>query len=84
MIDAVTMGGRDRLRPVLMTTITTLVGLMPLAFSMGEGSESWRPLGVTMLGGLTVSTIVTMLFVPTLYAAVESRIKKKKEKKLHA
>jgi len=76
MLEAVTLGGKDRLRPVLMTTLTTLVGLLPLALSTGEGSESWKPLGVTMLGGLSVSTIVTMLFVPTLYAVVESRIKK--------
>lgn len=68
MYEAVTNGGRDRLRPVLMTTITTLVGLLPLALSRGEGSESWQPLGVTMFGGLLVSTLITMLFVPTLYA----------------
>jgi len=66
--DAVTMGGKDRLRPVLMTTITTLVGLMPMAFSHGEGSETWQPIGISMLGGLTLSTLITMLFVPTLYA----------------
>ncbi len=68
MREAVTQAGRDRLRPVLMTTITTLVGLLPLAVFQGEGSESWQPLGVTMIGGLSVSTIITMLFVPTLYA----------------
>ncbi|MBM3251452.1 MAG: efflux RND transporter permease subunit [Candidatus Omnitrophica bacterium] len=68
MYDAVTNAGRDRLRPVLMTTITTLVGLLPLALSRGEGSETWNPLGITMFGGLLVSTLITMLFVPTLYA----------------
>jgi HAE1 family hydrophobic/amphiphilic exporter-1 len=68
MYDAVTAAGKDRLRPVLMTTITTLVGLLPLALSTGEGSETWRPLGITMFAGLTVSTLITMLFVPTLYA----------------
>jgi len=68
LFDAITLGGKDRLRPVLMTTITTLVGLLPLAVSRGEGSEVWQPLGITMLGGLLVSTFVTMLFVPTLYA----------------
>lgn len=78
--DAITAGGRDRLRPVLMTTITTLVGLMPLAFSTGEGSETWRPLGMTMLGGLTVSTLITLLFVPTLYAVFEERVKKNGKK----
>ncbi len=79
--DAITNAGRDRLRPVLMTTITTLVGLLPLALSSGEGSETWKPLGVTMFGGLLVSTMITMLFVPTLYAVFESRIKKNGAKK---
>ncbi len=68
MFSAVTTGGKDRLRPVLMTTITTLMGLLPLALSSGEGSETWQPLGITMIGGLSVSTIITLLFVPTLYA----------------
>ena len=73
MFDAVTIGGKERLRPVLMTTITTLVGLLPLALSKGEGSEIWQPLGITMLGGLAVSTLITMLFVPTLYAIFHRR-----------
>lgn len=77
MLEAVTVGGKERLRPVLMTTITTLVGLLPLAISTGEGSETWQPLGITMIGGLSVSTLITMLFVPTLYAVFEDRIKKK-------
>jgi HAE1 family hydrophobic/amphiphilic exporter-1 len=68
MYDAVTTAGKDRLRPVLMTTVTTIAGLLPLALSRGEGSEVWQPLGITMIGGLTVSTLVTLLFVPTLYA----------------
>ncbi|MFH0913053.1 MAG: efflux RND transporter permease subunit, partial [Candidatus Omnitrophota bacterium] len=80
MLEAVTQGGRDRLRPVMMTTVTTLVGLLPLAISRGEGSEVWQPLGITMIGGLTISTLVTMLFVPTLYAAVEAKIKEKRGK----
>ncbi|MFA5144473.1 MAG: efflux RND transporter permease subunit [Candidatus Omnitrophota bacterium] len=76
MLEAVTIGGKERLRPVLMTTITTLVGLLPMAISTGEGSEMWQPLGITMVSGLTLSTFVTMLFVPTLYAVFEERIKK--------
>ena len=62
-----------------MTTITTLAGLLPLALSRGEGSETWNPLGITMIGGLTVSTFITMLFVPTLYAVFESRLKSNKK-----
>lgn len=76
MLDAVTAGGKDRLRPVLMTTITTLAGLLPLAISKGQGSEIWQPLGITMIGGLSLSTLITMLFVPTLYAVFEATVKK--------
>ncbi|MDP2929593.1 MAG: efflux RND transporter permease subunit [Candidatus Omnitrophota bacterium] len=76
MIEAVTLGGKDRLRPVLMTTITTLAGLLPMALSIGEGSETWQPLGITMISGLTLSTLITMIFVPTLYAVVEGRKKR--------
>lgn len=76
MLDAVTTGGAHRLRPVLMTTVSTLVGLVPMALSHGEGSEIWQPLGITMIGGLTVSTFITMLFVPTLYAVFESKLKR--------
>ncbi|MEK6728294.1 MAG: efflux RND transporter permease subunit [Candidatus Omnitrophota bacterium] len=78
LIEAITTGGKERLRPVLMTTITTLAGLIPLALSRTEGSEVWQPLGITMVGGLLVSTFVTMLFVPTLYAIFETRLKRKK------
>lgn len=76
MLEAVTVGGKERLRPVLMTTITTLAGLLPLAISTGEGSEIWQPLGITMIGGLSLSTLVTMLFIPTLYAVFEAHLKK--------
>jgi HAE1 family hydrophobic/amphiphilic exporter-1 len=76
VIDAVTEGGRDRLRPVLMTTLTTLFAMIPMALTRGEGSEIWQPLGITMIGGLSVSTLITLLFVPTLYTVFESRIKK--------
>jgi hydrophobe/amphiphile efflux-1 (HAE1) family protein len=74
--EAITVGGKDRLRPVLMTTLTTLLAMVPLALSKGEGSEIWQPLGITMIGGLSVSTMVTLLFVPTLYSVFEAKIKK--------
>ncbi|MFH1641192.1 MAG: efflux RND transporter permease subunit [Candidatus Omnitrophota bacterium] len=83
MLEAVTQGGKSRLRPVLMTTITTLAALFPLAISRGEGSEVWQPLGITMIGGLSVSTLITLLFVPTLYAVMETRVKKN-NKKVHS
>jgi len=77
MTEAVTTGGAHRLRPVLMTTCATIMGLIPLALSRGEGSETWQPLGITMIGGLTVSSFITMLFVPTIYALFKSKIKRK-------
>ena len=76
VVEAITEGGKDRLRPVLMTTLTTLFAMVPMALTRGEGSEIWQPLGITMIGGLSVSTLITLLFVPTLYAVFESRIKK--------
>ncbi|MBQ8442733.1 MAG: efflux RND transporter permease subunit, partial [Bacteroides sp.] len=63
------VAGRSRLRPVLMTTATTILGMVPMAISQGEGSEMWRPLGVSVIGGLTVSTILTLILVPVLYCA---------------
>ena len=76
MAKAVTEGGRHRLRPVVMTTITTLAGMLPMALSHGQGSETWQPLGITMISGLTVSTFITMIFVPVLYAMIEDKVRK--------
>jgi len=64
---AVIDGGRSRLRPVVMTTLTTILGMVPMAVGTGEGAEMWRPMGVSVIGGLTFSTCLTLLFVPTLY-----------------
>lgn len=68
IIRSVVSGGRSRLRPVLMTTATTILGMLPLALSQSEGSEMWRPMAVTVIGGLTVSTLLTLLVIPVLYA----------------
>ena len=64
---AVVDGGKSRLRPVVMTTLTTILGMVPMAVGSGQGSEMWKPMGVAVIGGLTFSTILTLLFVPTLY-----------------
>ena len=64
---AAVVAGRSRLRPVLMTTLTTILGMVPMAVSQGEGAEMWRPLGISVIGGLTVSTILTLILVPVLY-----------------
>ncbi|MDO4510692.1 MAG: efflux RND transporter permease subunit [Bacteroidales bacterium] len=59
--------GKSRMRPVIMTSLTTVLGMVPMAVGTGEGAEMWRPMGVAVIGGLTFSTILTLLFVPTLY-----------------
>lgn len=64
---AVITGGHSRLRPVLMTSLTTILGMVPMAVGTGVGSEMWRPMGTAVIGGLTMSTLMTLLFVPTMY-----------------
>ena len=75
--DAVIEAGRRRLRPALMTTLTTFFGMLPMALSRGQGSEIWRPLAVSVMGGLMVSMLVTMLLVPVVYTVVEEKFRKK-------
>lgn len=67
VINAVVSGGKSRLRPVLMTTLTTILGMVPMAIGGGQGSEIWQPMGVAVIGGLTVSTLLTLVIVPVLY-----------------
>jgi len=66
--EAIALSGQSRLRPVLMTAITAILGMVPMAISAGAGSEMWRPMGIVIIGGLTVSTVVTLIVVPVLYA----------------
>lgn len=68
--DAVMEAGRSRLRPVLMTSLTTILGMLPMAVSNGMGREMYAPLGITIIGGLLVSTLVTLLLVPAVYLAL--------------
>lgn len=75
--EAVMTAGRRRLRPVLMTAFTTIFGMLPLALLRYTGSEVWRPLGVAMIGGLLVSTLVTLVLVPTLYTIFEVKFRRK-------
>lgn len=67
IIRSVTTAGRSRLRPVLMTTLTTILGMVPMAVGTGVGAEMWRPLGRAVIGGLTISTLMTLIFVPVVY-----------------
>lgn len=67
IIRAVVTGGKSRLRPVLMTSLTAILGMLPLAISKSQGSEMWRPMAITVIGGLSVSTLLTLVVVPTMY-----------------
>ncbi len=67
MYEAVHAAGKSRLRPVLMTSLTTILGMLPMALGMGNGAELWQPMGITIVGGLTFSTILTLVAVPILY-----------------
>ena len=68
LAQAVIKGGRSRLRPVLMTTFTTMLALLPLTLASGEGAESWRPMGIAIIGGLLFSTLITLVIVPVFYS----------------
>jgi len=77
--EAVMQGGRTRLRPILMTSLTTLVGLVPMALGIGTGSEANAPLARAVIGGLAVSTLLTLLLIPTLYVMLEERFPRRME-----
>ncbi|MGI6073177.1 MAG: efflux RND transporter permease subunit [Fermentimonas sp.] len=84
IITSVVHGGQSRLRPVLMTTLTTILGMIPLAIGTGQGSEMWRALGITIIGGMTFSAIITLILIPAIYSmmagyGVHRRRKKHRE-----
>lgn len=81
LYDAVMNSGKSRLRPVLMTTLTTVLAMFPLAVSGGEGAETWRPMAISVVGGLTFSTLITLVFVPALYMIIERKSDGKAGKK---
>ena len=78
---AVTTASQQRLRPILMTTLTTVLGMIPMALGSGEGAEMWNGLGITVSWGLTVSTLITLVLIPTIYAIFISRREKRQAKK---
>ena len=73
LVEAIAVSGQSRLRPVLMTAFTTILGMIPMATSTSEGSEMWTTMGIIVIGGLTVSTFVTLFIVPVLYGAFYRR-----------
>lgn len=77
--DVLVRAGKTRLRPILMTSLTSILGFLPMAMSRAEGSEMMRPLAVVLCGGLLVGTFLTLLFIPTLYLIFEKRANKRKK-----
>jgi HAE1 family hydrophobic/amphiphilic exporter-1 len=71
--DALIEGGLNRLRPILMTTACTVLGLLPLALGIGEGSELQKPLAITVIGGLTVGTVLTLIVIPVIYTLLDRK-----------
>jgi HAE1 family hydrophobic/amphiphilic exporter-1 len=84
LYEAIAISGRSRLRPVLMTSATTILGMLPLAISRGSGSELWSPMGVAVIGGLVFSTVVTLVIVPVVYAIFAKRGERNKNVNLQS
>lgn len=82
ILTAAVAAGKSRLRPVLMTTLTTVLGMIPMAVGTGEGSEMWKSMGMTVAWGLSVSTLITLIIVPTVYCIFAANGVKSKRKKL--
>ena len=79
--EATVQAARSRLRPILMTTLTTVLGMIPMAIGRGEGAELWNGLGITVAWGLTISTLITLLLIPALYCSLETRAVRRKRRK---
>ena len=80
--EASVIAAKSRLRPILMTTLTTVLGMIPMAIGQGEGSEMWRSLGMVVAWGLSISTLVTLVIIPTVYASMSSWQERRKARKL--
>ena len=82
VLDAVVTAGRSRLRPILMTTLTTVLGMVPMAVGNGVGSEMWNSLGMSVAWGLSFSTLITLILIPTLFASFAIHGENRRQKKL--
>jgi HAE1 family hydrophobic/amphiphilic exporter-1 len=79
--EAVLRAGKVRLRPILMTAVTTIAGALPVALSLGAGGESRAPMGIAAAGGMTTSTLLTLFVVPVAYTLLDDLVKKITRKK---
>ena len=84
IVESTVIAAKSRLRPILMTTLTTVLGMIPMAVGQGEGSEMWRSLGMVVAFGLSVSTLVTLVIIPTVYASLATMQDRKAAKKAAA
>lgn len=82
IVEASVIAAKSRLRPILMTTLTTVLGMLPMAMGTGEGAETWRSLGMVVAWGLSISTLVTLVIIPTIYASFATWQDKGKARKL--
>ena len=80
--EAALTAGYIRLRPVMMTALAMIIGMLPMAFAMGEGGEQNAPLGRAVIGGLVVATVTTLFFVPVVYSVLRKKAKVSKEQRL--
>jgi len=81
VLEASVTAAKSRLRPILMTTLTTVLGMLPMALGRGEGSEMWRSLGMTVCWGLTISTLVTLVLIPVVYCVFATRQENNQKRK---
>jgi HAE1 family hydrophobic/amphiphilic exporter-1 len=77
----VALAGRRRLRPILMTTLTTVLAMVPMALGIGDGGELQAPMARVVIAGLLASTLITLVFIPTIYTMVEEWSWRRKERK---
>ena len=79
--DALVQAGKLRLRPILMSATTTIVGMIPISLGIGQGGEVMAPMGISVIGGLTASTLVTLFLIPVIYSMIEHRKERRRLKK---
>ena len=84
VVEAAVVAARSRLRPILMTTLTTVIGMLPLALGRGEGSEMWHSLGMTVAWGLSFSAVVTLILIPTIYCIFGTRQERRQMRRAEA